>query len=338
VVTEATIATGVAAALQRTWGQAVTVREVRRLTGGAVHETWAVMVARADGAEERLVLRAFPPYGPQALGAEAEYTLLAAAWAAGVAVPQPVALLGAEDLERPGYLMAYVAGETLGRRVVAAPALAAARAVLLEQAAVQAARIHAVPVTAALRRWLRGPEAGESAAAAELRRLEASYRALATEPHPVYELALRWLGQRLPGETGEVVLVHGDYRVGNLVVGPEGLRAVLDWEGAHLGDPAEDLGWFCVRSWRFGAWDRPAGGLGSREAWLAAYAAVSGREVAAERVRWWEVLGNVRWGVSILAIAQPFLAGQTRDVEPGAIGRRFAETEMELLDLIADAP
>jgi len=336
-VQEGEVAQGVAAALQRAWGAPVTVRAVRRLTGGAVHETWAVTIARAEGAEERLVLRAFLPYGPQALGAEAEYALLEAAWAAGVAVPRPVLLLAAGELAQPGYLMAYVEGEALGRRVVAAPTLAGARAVLLEQAAVQLARIHAVPLPEGVRQALRGPAAGQSAAAAELQRVEASYRALTPEPHPVYELAVRWLGQHLPAG-GDVTLVHGDYRVGNLLVGPEGLRAVLDWEGAHLGDPAEDLGWFCVRSWRFGAWDRPAGGLGSREAWLAAYAAASGREVAAARVRWWEVLGNVRWGVSILAIAAPFLGGQTRDVEPGAIGRRFAETEMELLDLIESAP
>jgi len=46
---------------------------------------------------------------------------------------------------------------------------------------------------------------------------------------------------------------------------PRGVRAVLDWELAHLGDPMEDLGWVCVNSWRFGQIDRPVGGFGSRE-------------------------------------------------------------------------
>ncbi len=82
------------------------------------------------------------------------------------------------------------------------------------------------------------------------------------EPHPAFELGLRWLADRVPDAPPEPELVHGDYRNGNFIVGPEGIRAVLDWELAHLGDCIEDLGWLCVKSWRFGVPDKLVGGFG----------------------------------------------------------------------------
>ena len=82
--------------------------------------------------------------------------------------------------------------------------------------------------------------------------------------------------------------MHGDFRHGNLIIGPDGVRAVLDWELAHLGDPMEDLGWICVNSWRFGEIDKPVGGFGTREELFAGYEA-AGRRVDPERV---EILGS----------------------------------------------
>lgn len=316
--------------------RAVSVANVRRLTGGAVHETWSVDVTiECDSAEPELrplVLRSFGTLGPQSMTARQEYTVLKAAADAGVPAPHPLVVL--EDaFSLPCYLMQRLDGETIGRRIVTQPALAGARAVLTRQLGETAAAIHRVPLTQELRAVLRSPDAGESPAAFELPRMEATYRAIVPNPHPAFELGLRWLAQRLPGPA-ELRLVHGDYRVGNLIVGPEGLRAVLDWEGAHIGDPAEDLGWACVRSWRFGAHHLPAGGAGTRDELFSAYEAAAGAPVDRERVRWWEVFGNLRWGVAILTIADPFLKALTHDVEPGAIGRRFAEIELETLDLI----
>ena len=93
------------------------------------------------------------------------------------------------------------------------------------------------------------------------------------------------------------MLVHGDYRTGNYLADETGVTAILDWEGAHLGDPVEDLGWVCVKSWRFGSVDKPAGGFGSREELWAAYERAGGGEVDPARAHWWEVFGTVRWGI-----------------------------------------
>ena len=112
-----------------------------------------------------------------------------------------------------------------------------------------------------------------------------------------------------------------------------GARAILDWELAHAGDPAEDMGFICVRSWRFGG-DKPVGGIGTREEFLAAYEAAGGAKVDPERVRFWEVFGNLRWGIICLGQARAYLDGHSDSVELASIGRRTAETEWELLSLI----
>jgi hypothetical protein len=149
---------------------------------------------------------------------------------------------------------------------------------------------------------------------------------------PTFELALQALEAELPPPRGPV-LVHGDLRLGNLIVGPDGLRAVIDWELVHTGSPAEDLGWLCVKAWRFGS-GLPAAGLGSREELLAAYRAAGGADIGLEELHWWEILGTLRWGLMCVSQAQAHLSGAHRSVELAAIGRRVCEQEWDLLLLL----
>jgi aminoglycoside phosphotransferase (APT) family kinase protein len=128
--------------------------------------------------------------------------------------------------------------------------------------------------------------------------------------------------------------VHGDFRLGNLIIGPEGVRSVLDWELGHVGDPMEDLAWLCVRSWRFGNDQLPVAGVGQREDLFAAYEAAGGRDVDPAVVHWWELFGNLRWGVICIMQARAYLDGLSQSVELATIGRRTAETEWELLNLM----
>ncbi|MGH7961291.1 MAG: phosphotransferase family protein, partial [Candidatus Binatia bacterium] len=193
-------------------------------------------------------------------------------------------------------------------------------------------RIHRVPIEKYNLEELPAPAADRSPAEEELSRFEQIYRNATLDPHPVFELAFRWLRHRLP-QVQERVLVHGDYRIGNVMFGPEGVRAILDWEGAHVGDPMEDLGWLCVRSWRFGNDHLPVGGIGTREEFQRAYEEAGGYPVDPQRVRFWEVFGNLRWGILCLFLGRPFLDGKNRNVEQAAIARRAAETEWELLIL-----
>jgi aminoglycoside phosphotransferase (APT) family kinase protein len=290
------------------------VDELRQLPGGASKEAWAV---RAGG-RPLIVRRAGVGVIHQGtLTLEREFHVLEAMHAAGVRVPEPVAYLGLVE-GREAFAMERVEGETIGRRIVRGehPGLPV-------ELGHELARIHDVPPLPFL-------EEGDV--------LERFLVELDTvgEPHPAIEFGLLWLRGRL-ADSGERVFLHGDWRVGNLVVGPDGLVSVLDWEFAHVGDPLDDLAWPLVRAWRFGRDELRLGGIGEVEPYLEAYAAASGREVDIEDLYAWEVLGNVKWATGCLTQSRRHLRGQDRSVEYAVLGRMAAEIEYELLDLIERA-
>ena len=128
--------------------------------------------------------------------------------------------------------------------------------------------------------------------------------------------------------------MHGDYRTGNYLADETGVTAILDWEGAHLGDPVEDLGWLCVKSWRFGAIDRPAGGVISPPQLRQADERARGGAGDPPRAPGWEIFGTVRWGVICLSQAWRHLSGSVKSMELASIGRRAVETEVDLLQLL----
>jgi aminoglycoside phosphotransferase (APT) family kinase protein len=294
------------------------VKNVRRLSAGASRAMWSVDVVRDDSTVDQLIVRTDPRGDSRPTAPVPEATLLRAAARAGVPVPDVLA----EDDEH--LVVERIDGETIPRKILRDEQFAAALPRLAAQCGEALAAIHAIPLDE-----VPGLAAQEDAVG--------TWRALLdgfAQPHPTFELALRWLDERRPPTTGAAV-VHGDFRNGNLIVGPDGLRAVLDWELAHVGDPMEDLGWLCVRAWRFGV-DRPVGGFGEREDLFAAYERASGRPVDAEVVRWWEVLGTLKWGIMCIAQAFTHLSGTVRSIELATIGRRACENEWDLLELIGD--
>jgi aminoglycoside phosphotransferase (APT) family kinase protein len=265
-----------------------------------------------------------------------EFKILRAVYEAGVPAPRPFYFFPVGELEggRAAFLMKRLDGETIGRRIVQDPALGEARKRLPEQIAQALAAIHSVNIDDASLAFLHRPVPGQTAAQAVLDELEVDLRAI-DEPHPALELALRWLRAHDPGP-GDLVLVHGDFRVGNFMIGPDGLHGVLDWELVHVGDPHEDLGWMSVRAWRFGKNTLPAGGLSSRQAFYTAYSHASGRQVDPQRVFYWEVVGNLRWALIALGQAGRHLSGQESSVELASLGRVACEMELELLHLIGE--
>lgn len=312
----------------------VTIRGLRKLAGGASREIWAFeLVDGRDGDVRRLVLRADPGKTSIAQSDRAqEFRVLRAAHAAGVPVPAVHWMSDDHDaLGAPFFVMDHVEGETIARRLLRDAEYAQARRVMAAQLGGILARIHAIDLVA---HQLRVPTTPDDVtpAAAEVARYDQLYRQLAPEPHPVIELALRWVATRIPAGPRRT-LVHGDYRIGNVIFGPEGVRAILDWELAHEGDPMEDLGWMCVKAWRFGS-RLPVGGVGEREALFHAYEDAGGGAVDAAAVHWWEVFGNLKWAVICIGQAQTHLGGGVPSVELASLGRRTAEVEHELLQLI----
>jgi len=321
---------------EQTGAVEVAIDGVRCMTGGAVRETWAFDAAlvHPDGRPETLKLAwlGFRGAGHRQFGPREEFRLLKAAWNAFVPVPRPY-WESETAAGRSFHVTERVEGETIGRKIVRDDRWKHARAALPGHLGTALAALHRIPLGDDLA-FLPVPPLDRLPAAWEVERLEDLYRTITPDPHPAYELALRWLVRNLPADPGRRTLVHGDFRMGNLIVGEEGLRAVLDWELAHVGDPMEDLGWLCVRSWRFGADHLPVGGVGLREDLFQAYEDASGAPVDPARVRFWEIYGNLRWGVFTIAQARFFLDDAGGNIEHAAIGRRTAETEWEILDLI----
>jgi aminoglycoside phosphotransferase (APT) family kinase protein len=316
-------------------GEPVRISGLRQLTGGASRDTWSL---DAETSQDRFPLVVRRDLGGQiveeALHRDGEFAVLCRAHEAGVCVPRPRWLCMDESvLGSAFFVMDRLEGESVGRRVVREAALAAARQALPAQMGEQLARIHALRFGDL--DFLPRPEPKKSPGLSALERTARQLHALG-EPHPVLELAIRWLRPRAPA-CDRPVLVHGDFRVGNLMVGTAGLVGVFDWEFAHVGDPHEDLAWPCVRSWRFGQDTLRLGGVGQPAAFFAAYEFACGRSVDRAAVQFWEQMGNLRWAVGCIAQAHRHLSGQAVSVEFASLGRRTCEMELELLDLIEQA-
>jgi aminoglycoside phosphotransferase (APT) family kinase protein len=305
------------------------VVDATRLSGGASQETWSFDIVHPDGNTGAILRRAPQGFGAapaRSAGLNAEAALMQLAHAAGVPSPKVLHVLEPQDELGTGFIMQRVEGETIPRKILRDQQFAAARPKIARQCGEILSVLHGLPQPEL-------PELRRMTAASEIAELDRDHRSFEW-PRPVFELALRWLRDHDPGPSDEVTLVHGDFRHGNLIVGPDGVRAVLDWELAHLGDPMEDLGWICVNSWRFGEIDKPVGGLGSREELFAGYEA-AGRSVDAARVNFWEVMGTLRWGVMCCGMMQRFRLGPEHSIERAMIGRRSSETEIDLLRLLA---
>ncbi|MGV9713919.1 phosphotransferase family protein [Gordonia sp. NPDC003424] len=306
------------------WGRSISVQQARVLPAGASRTTYAVTVADNDTGESTpIIVRAAPAAEPGASGLTAEVQVLRAAFAAEVPVPEVLDLSDSVDdagvLGFPYTVMSFVDGESIPRRVLRDEAFAPARRGFAREAGAVLARIHAM-----------------DASATDLNAIGDPLDALQTLFPLEYEqapaglvLAIDWLRRNRPESSGETV-VHGDFRLGNLLIRPDGVSAVLDWELAHLGDPIEDLGWLCAKAWRFGVTE-PVAGMGSRSDLLDAYADVAGWRPADEALRWWELYATVRWGLICGKQANRYLDGSERSMELAAIGRRSAEQEFDAL-------
>ena len=304
-------------------GDDVVVENLQTLTGGASRTTYSFDAVTA-AQRRRLILRS-APVDNRFAGMELEAAVQEAAADAGAPIPHIVAASNSvAALGNPFLICDEVAGETIVRKIQRTLD-DKGRALLLEQCAQALAAIHRARTDAAglverdeIAEWRqRLDELGDTTA--------------------TFEWAFRWLEANRPAPSA-IRLVHGDFRMGNLIVDGSTLAAVLDWEAVHIGEVYEDLAWFCVRAWRFGApAELAAGGLGSIEDFITAYERADGTSVDRAALRWWQVLGTLKWGIICRYQAERHLSGQTRSVELAAIGRRVCETEWDVLDLLQEA-
>ena len=317
------------AVLQSVLGRELMVDAVDRLSGGASQETWLLRLS-GSGAPDTLILRRAPQglervSSSNAVGLPNEAKLIRAAAKEGVAVPEVVYVLSDSDALGEGYFMTRVEGETIARRILRDDKFRHAREELPAQCGKALAGIHAVQLNG-------DPPLETSLGLSQLAHYEEVYQSTGT-CRPIVDLAIMWLRENAPKPL-EPVLVHGDFRLGNIMVDETGLAAVLDWELCHLGDPREDIAWMCTNSWRFGNIDKRLGGFGDVEPLLEAYAASGGEVFSAREIDWWEMLSSLKWGVMCMMMYESFRTGADTSVERAAIGRRVSETEMDLINLL----
>jgi aminoglycoside phosphotransferase (APT) family kinase protein len=316
----------------------VEIAGLRRLRGGAVQENWGFSARFSGGAldgEHRLVLRTDATTRlSESLTRLQEFAVLKAAYAAGVTVPEP--LFASDDADvwgKPFIIMRRVNGIAAGDRITGDAALDPALPALAERLGRELARIHRIRQPRPDLAFLK-PVADVGAT-----RQIAGFRVYLDRhatPRPVLEWGMRWLETHMLSPS-EPVLCHRDFRTGNYLVDGAALTAILDWEFAGWGDPLEDIGWFCCKGWRFARLDRQAGGIARREPFYRGYEHESGRYIDPNRVRFWEVLANIRWAIIALQQYDRYMIGGARSLDLALTGRRANDCELEVLMLLDTA-
>lgn len=310
----------------------VSITGLKRLAGGAIQENYTLDVEITGGnlsGRQALVLRTDSPSRVSTSRSRTqEFAVLQVAFAAGLKVPEPLWLCqDTAVIGKDFYIMRRAAGSASARDLVRGSLSDEARDVLVEHLGEELARLHTIRPPVEALAFL--PIPNQTPALARIAQYRGYLDAL-PDPQPVLECALRWLEQHAP-PSGALALCHCDYRTGNFMIDGIELTGILDWEFASWSDPLEDLGWFCARCWRFGAWEREAGGIGSRAALYRGYEKESGQSVDAAAVSYWEVMAAVRWAIIALQQAERHLSGEQGSLELALTGRMVPEMELDML-------
>ena len=312
------------AAVRKRFGSAAGIANLQAATLGASNRTLLFDLVEPGGTR-RLVLRQETYRSPVSpfLSPADQYRILQVVHRHRLPVPEPVFELEPEDDLDRGFVMGCIAGETLPKTLLTDPRYGPARDRFAAQTGEIFARLHRIPVTEL--DFLAASADSCDPLAAQMARYD-SYG----EYHPAIDVGIRWLERNRP-PPHPARLIHGDYRVGNLILNEGGIAGVLDWECCHHGSSAEDFGWVCLRSWRFGHIERPVGGMGERAELHAAYVAHGGEPVAAEEVLWWEVFGSLKWAILNIMQAEGHVRGERRSLPFACCGRNASMIEYDLL-------
>lgn len=330
----------VAAYLQQRMPQAtqVAVSGVARVGGGASRETWTIDASWREGerhVQQGLIIRRDPPASLLDSNIALEFDLYSAFAGSGLPVPRVYWLeRDGAGLDRPFFVMERLPGTSDGTGAMLATGAqyADTRQLVAQQHAEILAKIHAIEPASIPS--LEQPPSTKDAAAHEVAKWEGTMRADTLEPQPVLELAFHWLKRHLPPPPERLALVHGDYRTGNFLIDTGGITGVLDWEMAHAGDPIEDIGWLCMKSWRL-ARDERIGGICTRDEFIAAYAAAGGVKVDRDALKFWEVFSNVKFAIIFITGTKSIVTGRTADITLALTAFINPALEVELLELIA---
>ena len=292
------------------------VSDLARIPGGASRETYrfrARYSMPAGEIERALILRRDPPASLIETDRTTEFRACQAFHRLGLPVPEPVVLeLGNEALERPFFVMEEITGCEVASILNPDP-YGAHREKIGQQFWAVLGRIAAADPRKIGLGDFEGARDVRDARRHEVARWEKVVDEDEREPQPIARAAIRWLKRNLPPPAQKLVVVHGDYRTGNFLFDAKGeIRAILDWEMAHLGDPLEDLAWALDPLWAHGDLSRPAGLLPRAEA-IAAWETASGLKADAQALAWWEIFASLK-GIAIwISAACEYAEGRNTD-------------------------
>jgi len=312
----------------------LSISNINRIPGGASRETWAFDARWREVGQEverGFIVRRDPSASVLETERDVEFGVYRAVAGTGVPVP-PVYWLetDAQWLERPFFVMGRVAGETDPRLLMlASPEL---RADMGRQAAEILARIHNLDWRSLGLDFLGVPPSPAHCADIEIDKWEAILEKDRLEAHPILSMGLRWLRHHKPVPQ-KVTLVHADYRTGNFLYDQHNILGILDWEMVHLGDPMEDVGWFCVRMWRW-AGDEKVGGLLDRDDWYRLYEQYSGIPVDHEAALFWEILGDIKLAIIFVTGVRSYCEGRSSEIILALTSRLKPAIEQEIATLI----
>ena len=288
-----------------------------RISGGASRETYRFRARYSENGTQReraLILRRDPPASLIETERAVEYRAIHAFHGLGLPVPEPVVLeLSPEPLERPFFIMQEVESCTAGA-ILSPDPYGEFREKIGRQFFENLGRIaSADPVALGLSDF-DGAKARQDCASHEVARWEKVIETDEAEPQPIARAAIRWLKRHLPRPAQKISVVHGDYRTGNFLFDANGdMRAILDWEMAHLGDPLEDLAWAMDPLWSNGDRARP-GGMIPRDQAIAIWEETSGLKADKDALAWWEIFASLKGAAIWISAAREYADG--RNIDP----------------------
>lgn len=277
----------------------VTVAEVARVFGGNARLAWSATVSWSDPdgtARTEPVILLVRQGGSQVRTDPAdEIRYLSGLAERGVRAPRVWAHDDGHLFGAPAVLLARISGSADAVEFLRAdPALGRTRTLDLARAA---AELHAVDPTSRQLDADRRPQ---------LDHWRAQFLAARLEPHPALGWLFDWLADH-ESPPARTVIVHGDFRVGNVLYAGEAITGLLDWEMAHLGDPAEDLAWAYRDLWS----PRHFCGL---DDFLDAYASAGGASITAESLLWHRVFSEVKFAAISLQAARSVVDGTSTNL------------------------
>ncbi|MBX2867297.1 MAG: phosphotransferase family protein [Acidiferrobacterales bacterium] len=310
----------------------VEIEQFSQLDGGAIQQNWLVHALLIKNNEKQLkefVLRTNAAATiAESRSREEEFRILQAAYQHGVSVPAPVAYCGDDAILGQGFsLVDKVDGLGFGPKVVKNAASSGVGEVITQQLAAEMAKIHDLdPAEFGLRSIGRSRRNHAQGELSDLRR----WLDLHQICRPALEWGLRWAQRHMP-EQLESVFIHRDFRTGNFLIHEDQLTAILDWEFSGFGDPMSDIGWFCAECWRFSRPDLEAGGLASRTTFYDAYEMASGRKIAHDAVKFWELVAHLRWAVIALQQGDRHLSGKEPSLAMAITSRIVDQLELIIM-------